>query len=257
MTTNLYSAYKAVAGANDVYFTHLARNYAIRWACRVGNAACQKDANDLIVAHFHDGVEFDPNYTDIIACAGFRTLSVADFELYMGQFESLTTTTLRNSAIDKMICSYNGEILATVLNAVINETSPFTANERIRVLTQLAIRDTVGLELVLDFMEENADVLKVLVSTNGVTSIFSGIASSSYSAKLVATINSVAKLYENQLGSEGLTAISSQLTTNVAWMTKDGNMIVNFVTQVEGAASTIFVSSFLIAIAALISFLRL
>lgn len=257
MTTNLYSQYKAVASPNDVYFTHLARNYAIRWACRVGNVACQKDATEIISKHFNNGVEFDPNYTDIIACAGFRTINAADFELYWENFDTLTTTATRNSAIDRMICSYNVDILTNVLNAAINETSPFTATERIRLLTQLAIRDVVGLELVLDFMEENNVVLKALINSNQMTSMFGSIASASYSAKFATNINTVAKIFENHLGAEALTQISTQLNTNLAWMNKDGNMIIRFVTEQTGAASTIFVSSFLIAIAALISFLRL
>lgn len=53
-TSKMYNHYGVWAQAEDVYFDHLARNYAIRWACKVGLKECQDDATDVMSKHFFE-----------------------------------------------------------------------------------------------------------------------------------------------------------------------------------------------------------
>lgn len=261
MTGQLYETYKAVASPNDVYFTHLARNLAIRWACRVGNTDCQADASAIMADHYQTGKQIDKNLADIMPCAAFRTMDLENFEIVYGLLDSsMTTTAARIQAIDTMVCTYNALFIETLLQKTIESDTAFLNSERTYLFQQFVKRDLQSLEITLEFMKQNSDLLKSVISVADITSIFTQMATASYSNKLSATILEVAKEFENNLGSAVIATIETQLNTNLAWMAQHGDLVIAFISQEDGepdGANTIVVSSLLLVVALVMSMFRL
>lgn len=261
MTTRLYETYGAVAQSNDVYFTHLARNLAIKWACRVGSAACQSDAAEIMADHYKTGTEIDKNLVDIFACAGFRSANETYFDIVFDQLKGVASTATRTAAINTLLCTYNSAFLETILSRTIEENSDFLDSERVYVLEQMVKRDLQSLEITLAFMKNNSELLKALVSVADTTSIFNQMATASYSSKLAPTIRELAKEFENNLGSEVMANIDAQLDGNLAWMAQQGDVVIAFVSLEDetdgGGANSIVVSSALVVVAVIMSFFRM
>lgn len=256
----MYQAYGITAHPDDVYFTHLARNFAIRWACRVGSEACQKDAADMMSDHYANGSELDKNVQDIIACAGMRALSVSDYQILLGQIDGTgNAMATKDQAINTVLCSYNAAILKDILAKLIAEESIFTNSERVNILNTLVKRDIQSLELVLEFLQTNTDTIKGLISVADITTIFTSMSVASYSTKHAPTIRSLSKLYENQLGNAAIEQISNQLTENGVWMAQNAGLIISGLTDLgePDGASTIIVSGILLISTIVLSILRL
>lgn len=264
MTTKMYEHYGMWSDPEDVYFTHLARNFAIRWSCLVGLEACQTDASAVMAMHFHEGIELDRNYDNIIACAGIRAMNETDFNLVMAQIIGTGAgPATRPQALVPLLCTYNPEFLWDILNKMVGENALWTEQERKTILETLAGRDIQALEIVLEFMKQNSDELKVIISVADVTNLFRVISKSSYSSRLSPMIRELARVFENSLGNEVIKELEVSLDSNLAWMAAKGDSVVEFLlhpvveTKPEpDAANTIVVSSFLIVGAFLISFFR-
>lgn len=261
MTKKLYAEYGAVPDPEDVYFTHLARNRAIHWACLAGSEACQKDTGEIFGVHQDTGAFLDPNYSDVIPCAAARSADESTFDRMLGQMNAPLPPAVHTAVLDTLICSYNAEFLEKFLNQTLLDDSEVNLSdaERMYIFVELATRDVQGLEVVLEFFKKNSVLLIEHIPSANTLNFFNQIAAATYSVKLSATLKEVAKIYEEHLGSAAITAIEAQLATNLAWAEKDGDMIIRFLTTVTdepGAANSIVVSSFLVIAAVVLSFFR-
>lgn len=262
MTSKMYNHYGMYAEADDVYFTHLGRNFAIRWACTVGLEECQSDASEIMAKHFHERHVLDRNYEDIISCAGFHTMNITDYNVVMAQIDGTGNgVATRPEAIRMILCTYNPEFIWDLLDKIVDEDPLWTEAERLQVLTTLIQRDIQGLEIVLEFLKNNSEKLKALITSDHIATVFQTAAAASYSRKLATTIKELARTYENHLGNELISTLEVRLDSNLAWMTETGDLVVEFLTSDHeepdgGDGNTLFVSGFLIFAALLASLLR-
>lgn len=265
MTSKMYETYGVWAQPDDVYFTHLARNFAIRWACEVGLEACNTDASDVMAQHFHNRLVLDENYSDIIACAGFRTMNETDYNLVMAQVDGTGLgVATRPQALATALCTYNPEFIWDLLNRFIEADSLWTEAERVQILTTFVRRDIQSLEITVEFMKTNSDLLKAIITITDITTIFKAMATASYSESLSTPIRELARQYENSLGNEVIAEVEALLAKNLAWMSETGEVVVNYLQEgnpVEepepDSATSVVLSSVLIMCAAFVAILNL
>lgn len=250
-----------MAGPDDVYLDHLARNYAIRWACRVDNEDCQSDAAEIMAEHYQTGARIDKNIADVISCAGFRTMNETDFDIVFDQLDlSVESPATRTQAIDTLCCTYNPEFIYKILNRTLEEDSWFLASERVYIIQKLATRDYQSMQITLEFLKENIDTLKALeIPEFDIRATFYQMASSSYSYKYSPTITEYAVACDIAIDTA---IIDTMQTKNLEWMAQQGDVIIKFLTtpkEEEGepdGANSIVVSSFLVVVALVMSFFR-
>lgn len=257
----MYKKYGSLAGPEDSYFDNLARNFAIRWACRVGNEDCLSDTSEVMAVHYETGKEIDPNIGDIISCAGARSMNATHFNSVFGSLIVPVGVASRELVMDTISCTYNPDFIYTILNRTLEEDSWFRgAEERVYVIQKLATRDYQSMEITLDFLRDNIDELKaVQVPEFDLRATFYQMASSSYSKKLSESIKNFALECDIDID----TAIMDTFQTkNLAWMAETGDMIMNYLAQAEekpkdGGASSVVVSGVLVAVALVMSFFRM
>lgn len=231
MTSKLYDTYGAVsAGASEVYLTHLARNLAIGWACRVGSESCQEDASKLLAEHLEKGTELDLNYNHVLPCAGARKLTEDSYNRLLQRLDASTSTIARTAVIDTLLCTYEADFLENLLTLIVAEASIASDTEILYLISQLGRRDVQGLEMVMEFLMKNTDLVKVVISTENFASIFKQIAQATYSVKLAAELKVIAKWFESSLGNEVISEIEASLASNLLWIDKEGDMIIAFLT---------------------------
>lgn len=261
MTAKMYETYGVWAKPDDVYFTHLARNFAIRWACEVGLEACNTDASDVMAQHYHNRLILDENYVDIISCAGFRTMNETDYRFIMSQMDGTGSgVATRTQALATALCTYNPEFIWDLLNRFIEEDSLWTEAERVQILTKFVRRDIQSLEIAVEFMKTNSDFLTSIITIADIRSIFRAMAAASYSESLSTPIRELVRQFENSLGNEIVSEVVAQLDTNLAWMRQTGEVVVSYlqvgnpVQEPEPDSATMaVVSGVLILLAALVA----
>lgn len=150
-----YNSLGIQSTANDRLLDRYGRNIAINYACRMGLESCLSDTTERLRLTLNNNIEVEVDHRSQVYCAGLRT---ADSELFLAFWNRLLNTediTLRTLMGNALGCSEITANLNILLDTTLDPTVNYIAGERLRLLAAAAGNTHIGLEVALNFIENN------------------------------------------------------------------------------------------------------
>lgn len=155
------------------------RNIAINWACAKGLLDCLEQATDRLKELIADGTEVHQNVRPVFFCAALRTAEEREYRYVWNRALGTEDSEMRNILLEALSCTRNEALLKRFVHSTLNSTSDSFAiyrdGEHARILTNTYQNSEQGLDIVMDFIKDNADELRSVHTVAVLQSLVNGI----------------------------------------------------------------------------------
>lgn len=135
----------------------------IQSACSKGLPLCRKETTASLQKILNDGIDFHPNYRNVLYCESVRNAKRYDYDrLWMRLADpSNTDSDYRNTLIQSLACVESESLLSDYLNSSLDNTNDkfivYNPLEQFYVLSSVYSSGQTGLKLTIDFLSKNID----------------------------------------------------------------------------------------------------
>lgn len=160
-------------GDNEPHFNKELRTLATNWACRMGSESCIEKTNAELRQNWDN---IHSNMRSTIYCNGLRANGDNDFSSLMGILNNTVDPTERNNILTALGCTSSVSQLQMYIQSS-TQNNYLSAEENYRVYTAVMENGAIGLNVALDFMDNQ---LPVAVDAYGNTNVDSGMIATAY-----------------------------------------------------------------------------
>jgi aminopeptidase N len=207
LVENQYNKLTIEQSANDSLFDKFAREFAIKWNCRMQNATCLNDAFNIVKKVVETNYEAPIGLRSVIYCGGFmRQNSTNEWVKMWDRLKTTKDDVERRAIIDGLACS-NDDVIWEYLQSSLGGTSeiPYTSRtERLRVFNSVISSNRNGFDWSLKFIDE-----------------YSGDITRMYNQKLDTLLNTLVKVAVNDAQVKSLTQLLDKLKSKLETGTYD------------------------------------
>lgn len=150
-----YNSLGAQSTPNDRLLDRYGRNIAITYACRMGLESCLSDTTERVRSMLNNSIEVEIDHRSQVYCAGLRTANSDLFLAFWNRLFNIEDITLRTLMGNALGCSEITANLVILLDTTLDPTVNYMDGERLRLLAAAAGNTNIGLEVTLNFIENN------------------------------------------------------------------------------------------------------
>ncbi|KAJ6646807.1 Aminopeptidase N, partial [Pseudolycoriella hygida] len=222
-----YVSYGLEENPDDLMIDQYARELAIDWTCRMGDERCLRDTYSYLKRIVHEGLEVPKSLEIAFMCNGLRGSDRQDvFTPLWNRMLNSNDQSERIRIIDGLLCSSDASTLRSLLQATIqpDAQSTYRAHELTRIWGNLLTRSFIGMDVLIDFIDEFYDEIRTY-SGSQVSSTINAIAqrasSSSDQSKLTELMNKLVTRPTNPLSEETRTRALNSMKVNSDWIASE------------------------------------
>ena len=211
LAKKMFVVYGMKERPEDTLMDKFAREVAIDWTCRMGDEGCLSQMYEILRGSLEElnPVAISDSLEVSAICHGLKGLDrKTEFSMLWFNMLNSNDQARRLRIIDGLMCSSDPEMLKTLLETSINTNFNYRTHERQRILNNVHIRSSVGLETTASFLIENYDAVVAMYSMSTVDS-------------LVVSMSTRICFYDDQVLLENL---MNELEANLNTGTKDRAM---------------------------------
>lgn len=157
LARRMYSKYGLEEKPDDTLMDKFAREVAIEWTCRMGDAKCLADTYEYTRKIAFEGYEAPESLEIVYLCHGLKGLNKqAEFLAVWKKMQSSEDQGERVRLIDGLMCATDPEVLKNFLETSITSSGEtyYRAHERSRIVNNVYIRSSIGLEVTAEIISK-------------------------------------------------------------------------------------------------------
>lgn len=160
LARRIYVAHGLEEKAGESYMDRFARELAIDWTCRMGDAACLAATYSQLQEMAIDKQAVPASLEVSFICNGLRGLDrEKEFAEVARRMQNSNDQAERLRIIDGLLCSSDPQLILDLLQSILVDSSEtnYKPNERSRILFNSFTKSSVGFDVILDFIPEYYD----------------------------------------------------------------------------------------------------
>ncbi|KAJ6635224.1 Cysteine and histidine-rich protein 1 like [Pseudolycoriella hygida] len=201
---------------DEPHFNKELRILATNWACRMGSQKCLEETNKELRENWEN---INSNMRPTIYCNGLRSNDDSDFVTLRNKLNATFDSNERNIILTALGCSMNSSRLQEYIHSSI-ENVHLSQAENYRVFTAVLENGQLGLNVVVQFLEENfgqaASAYGASNINNAVIATATNIVSTEMAEKILPVVELAAS--NNLITNETLTQTTKLLEDNKEWL---------------------------------------
>lgn len=175
--------------SSEPHMRKYARTIAINWACNMGSVHCRSDATRELRSLMTSDGDFHQNVRDVLYCASLRAGNQNDFDFVWNRLLTSDDTTTRNLLLNALGCSGTRRLLVGYIRSSLNSTNDrnivYRGGEPLRVFNAVYQNGLSGLQIAIEFLQENALEAYVLYGATNFGNTLTGMAQRIGSEQLI------------------------------------------------------------------------
>lgn len=155
LARRIYAAHGLDEKPSDTLMDKFARELAIDWTCRMGDAKCLADTNARLKEMALDGEAVPDSLQLTFVCNGLRGLNKqTEFVEIWKKMQSSTDQAERLRIIDGILCSSDPKVITSLLETTLTTSTEFyyRQHELTRIINNVYIRSPIGVTVMTDFL---------------------------------------------------------------------------------------------------------
>lgn len=247
----------------------------MNWACKFGLEECLTSTNNLLKEYLSTNIAIHQNNFEAILCNGVRTATQQEYENLWAKLKAEENTIVRQRIITAMACASDKEklmaFIETSVGSAESEVGYLSAVERYRVFTEVAANGQNGASVAIEFLKNNIDAANSMYGSTNVNAAIVQLARYSVTDDLHEEVIFVVTLDSGELTNSyaifhqfkellqeatvktfvsAATFVNADaaVTENQRWVERNQHDIEIWISEYESGASTIAVSSLVVAL---------
>lgn len=157
LARRMYAKYGLEEKPDDTLMDKFAREVAIDWTCRMGDAKCLTDTYAYARKIAFEGYDAPDSLEIVYLCHGLKGFNKqTEYAAVFTKMQQSEDQAERVRLIDAMLCSTDPEVLKNLMETAITSSGEtyYRAHERSRIVSNAYIRSPVGLEVTTQIISE-------------------------------------------------------------------------------------------------------
>lgn len=155
LARRMYVKYGLEEKASDSLMDKFARETAIDWTCRMGDARCLADTYEYVKKMAFEGYEAPDSLEIVYICHGLKGLNKHDeFFALWSKMQKSEDQAQRLRILDGIMCATDPKVLHDLIETTLVNSAEtyYRTHERSRIINNVFVRSDVGLSVTVDIL---------------------------------------------------------------------------------------------------------